>query len=446
MSARRSLGAALVYSAFAVAGFGCTNPSGGGEESIGHDVAPVLEWAVLPGGSSDGSLNYASGGAYYPQLAFYEGQLYNTWYEDIHGTMRIRVARWDGGWRFVDGSDSTGINRVAARDAIWSRLLVHEGDLFCYWQEAIDDGRMTIRVARYTGTGTDHAWQYIDGDESLGLRIDETTSAEYASLASFDGRLYAAWRSNDGIAYQIRVSRLMGTYDDPNWMSVDPGTTGINHDPSVDAYYPKLHVHDGALYAAWYERNGFARQLRVARYNGDDIEPQWYPVDGGAERGINFDDRRGARGPQLLTHENALYAVWYERGGPGSREVRVAVYDDAAEEFPWTFVDGNIAQGLNRTSSSDGWWGRAVSFGDYLYVAWTENDSTGYRIHLSSYDSVRDEWTVLDPPGGFNRVPATIAEYPHLAATSDTIALTWTERIDGTFRVFVSAAAAVPTR
>lgn len=411
------------------------------QAAVGLGPSPQdLEWAFLDGYSGDGSLNYGSGGGFYPQLAVFGGRLYNSWYERIDGLTRIRVAVWkeeSENWRFVDGSTSAGLNRLNGRNALWSRLVVHNGELYCYWHEETDPDEWTIRVARYNGNDSSPGWSYIDGSEATGLRAAASTDAEYASLTSYEGKLYAAWRSAEGTAYQIRVSRFSGDFESPSWLSVDLGTSGINFDPSVDAYYPKLHVHDGKLYAAWYERNGDARQLRVAKYNGNDGDPQWHMVDGGGQRGLNFGANRGARGPQLLTHQEALYAIWYEREAPGRQQVRAAAYNGLDATPSWTFIDGSAAGGLNRGTDTDGWWGRATSFGDHLYLAWSENDAEGYKINLSFYDPLDDTWEALEPAAGFSRVPGSIAEYPHLAASGEAIYLTWGERIDGVSRVFV---------
>ncbi len=424
-----------------VAAYSCNSPSGSETPGGGQSIQPAdLQWQLLPGSSAEGSLNYGSGGAFYAQLAVFDEKLYNTWYERIDGLNRIRVAVWEegaGSWLFVDGAASTGLNRMDDQNALWSRLVVHNGELYCYWHEETAPEEWTIRAARYDGNDSSPKWSYIDGSEATGLRASGSTAAEYASLTSFAGNLYAAWRSAEGTAYQIRVSRFSGNFENPNWISVDLGTSGINFDPSVDAYYPKLHAHAGRLYAAWYERNGEARQLRVARYNGNDADPQWPMVDGGGQQGLNFSADRGARGPQLLTHSEKLYAVWYEREAPGRQQVRAAEYNGLDASPAWLLIDGATAGGLNRGADTDGWWGRATSFGNHLYLAWAENDAEGYKVTLSAYDPLSGSWEAVEPATGFNRVPGSVTEYPHLASSAGAIYLTWSERIDGTSKVFV---------
>ena len=428
----------------------CEMPS----SSAKRDDTDVL-WNLVPGAGEDGALD-EGGGAFYPQLAVFDGRLYNTWYEAVDRVLRIRVAvlQPSGGspvWRFVDGVAATeaaaagagepGLNRNPSRGARWSRLVVHDGSLYAYWHEDTDAERRTIRVARYNGNDASPVWSYIDGTLSDGLRHPgPDTSAEYATLASFDGSLYAAWRSYEGAPYQIRVSRFDERGAVPSWTPVDHGASGINRESTRDAYYPKLHVHDERLYAAWYERNGTARQLRVAAFSGVDASPRWLLVDGGGTYGLNYGAANGARGPQLLTHAGAMYAVWHERTPSGASQVRVARYNGDDATPAWRFVDGASERGLNRGSGTRAWWARAASLGDRLYVAWSENDAGAYRIRVSAGSDVSTAvplWERAAPTSGLNRHASSPAEYPHLAAVGDRLYATWSERVDGVFRVFV---------
>jgi hypothetical protein len=427
-----ALGAVLLIAA-------CEMPSGQQDQS----GAITYAWEMLPGDAGDMSLNYGSGSGFYPQLAVFNGLLYATWYEQIDSVTRIRVAVHEpDGWRFIDGGASDGLNRDHDANAFWSRLLVHDGRLVCYWHEEIAPDVTTIRVAVLSGERLAPAWDYLDGGVETGLRTSSESSADYASLASYEGRLYAAWRSLEGAAYQIRSRVFSGDYASPAWDVVDPGTFGINADPSRDAYYPKLHAHEGKLYAAWYEREDLARQLRVAVYNGNDAAPAWSMVDGGAG-GLNYNPAHGARGPQLLTHSETLYAVWHEREAPGRRQVRVARMAPDTPDPAWEFIDGSDPGGLNRAEGTDGWWARATSFGSWLLVAWAENDSGPYRIRLEAFNNDSDTWSRVDPEGGLNVDPEANAEYPHLVADGTVLYLGWSERANGVSRVFVRQAVPV---
>ncbi|MFW5715815.1 MAG: hypothetical protein ACOC2Y_00240 [Spirochaetota bacterium] len=423
---------------------GCSGPLGepvsepGSADAV---VPPSVAWELVPGDGPDGALNDGPGGAYYPQLAVFRGRVYNTWYELENGVTRIRVAvleETDAGslWRPVDGG-TNGLNRDPSRDALWSRLVVHGDTLVAYWHERDGSDRRTIRVAAYGGDDLAPSWTYLDGDESAGLAAPGSLGSDYASLASYDGSLYAAWRSSNGSAYQIRVAVFTGDLADPEWRLVDGGSHGINRDIAADAYYPKLHVYAGRLYAAWYERNGTARQLRVAVFNGDDVNPAWSLVDRGGARGLNYDTGAGARGPQLLSHGGAMYAVWYEEDATSGGTVRVARYngDDATPE--WGLVDGGGPDGLDRGTGTRAWWARAVSHGSYLVVAWSENDAGPYRIRASAYDPGAGTWYRLDPPSGLNAGATHAAEYPHLVSDGERLFVSWSERYDRVFRVFV---------
>ncbi|MFW5777169.1 MAG: hypothetical protein ACOCZB_07780 [Spirochaetota bacterium] len=170
--------------------------------------------------------------------------------------------------------------------------------------------------------------------------------------------------------------------------------------------------------------------------------PRWNLVDGGGTRGLNYGATNGARGPQLLTHAGAMYAVWHERTPGGASQVRVARYSGGDATPAWSFVDGSSARGLNRGSGTRAWWGRAASHGDRLYVAWSENDAGAYRIRVSAgslLSTALPLWERAALASGLNRHPDSPAEYPHLVAMGNRLYATWSERVDGVFRVFVRA-------
>ena len=369
----------------------------------------------------------------------FNGAVHATWYEQIGGLMRIRVAvLQDDEWLLIDGGTDAGLNRDAAMDAVWSRLIVHDGRLFCYWFESLPDETTTIRVAVFSGDYGAPGWAYVDGTLASGLTA--AGEGDYASLASFGGRLYAAWRSREAVAFQIRVAVFNGDEVVPAWSFVDRGTAGINVDSSADTYYPKLHVHNDQLHAAWYEKGPQARHTRVAVYNGDDAAPSWSMIDGGEAMGLNFNATRDANGPQLLSHDGDLYGIWHERGAPGNQQVRVIRQSGGSGASSWLFADGATAQGLNRGVDTDAWWGRGVSFNSHLLVAWSENDSGPYRIRLSAYNTDAGEWLPIDSVCGLNRNPNNVAEYPHLVAGGGSFYLAWTERTAGRWLVFVRRA------
>ena len=160
-------------------------------------------------------------------------------------------------------------------------------------------------------------------------------------------------------------------------------------------------------------------------------ELAWTMLDGPADDGALNQSAGSGFYAQLAELEGKLYNTWYEETN-GVYQIRVAVHDTA-----WRFVDGNGDQGLNRTADTDGWCGRATSFGDYLYVAWSEGGAGSYHVRLSTLDPSSGVWSAAGPPTGFNRASASVAEYPRLTATSAALYATWTERIDGAFRVLV---------
>src|SRR3990167_2212282 len=63
------------------------------------------------------------------------------------------------------------------------------------------------------------------------------------------------------------------------WMFVDGnGKNGLNYDVTKDTYFPQLTAFNSKLYAAWREMVNDDFQLRVAVYNGNDIDMALFAV------------------------------------------------------------------------------------------------------------------------------------------------------------------------
>jgi len=188
----------------------------------------------------------------------------------------------------------------------------------------------------------------------------------------------------------------------------------------------------------WYELNGSWRTVRCAVYNGDDEDPAWTLVGGAAPEGLNFDSTKDAHGPQLLVASDTLYATWYERGGDLTSHPRFVRYNGDDTQPAWSFLDGGGPGGLARDPGEDAWWPRAAALGPYVAVAWTEREAGVYRVRASLYDAAWDRWSAVEPPQGLNYDPTQSAEYAHVAVVEGRVYIAWSERLDGALHVRVA--------
>jgi hypothetical protein len=405
---------------------------------------PRVSWQSVDGGGALGINHDTTRDAHYPQLTVFGSDLYVTWYEDTVPSSQIRVARMvDAGqgatWQPIDGGGATGLNRDPTQAAFWSRLVTFNTRLYCYWYEKLINGTTTIRVAVYNGDPQNPIWSYVDGSPASGLRYDPSGTADYATLESFNGKLYAAWRETDAQSpFQIRVAVYNGNDAAPAWNFVDRGAAGgINFNTGIEAYYPKLSAYNGKLYAMWYELNGISRTIHCAVYNSDDSIPLWNMIGGADANGLNFDPSKDAHGPQMLTVSGSLYGLWYERGADLISHVRVARYNGNDGNPSWSFVDGGTGAGLNRDPNADAWWPRATGLGIQLFAAWTEPVQGVYRIHVSALDTGSGTWTPVEGGQGLDSPGAGSAEYPHMTTLGQKIFVAWSERRNGVLQVRV---------
>jgi len=421
---------------------------------VPQNLEPDASWSWVDG-ATDAGLNYSPAqSAHYPQITSDGEQLHITWYESNGVASQIRVATMttDGAeWMFADGGGATGINGETTMDAEWSRIVVHDGDLITSWHEwDPTDGVYRIRVAQLDANGTPPR-NLIDFG---GLHAGSGFEAIHASLASYGGALYASWRERqvgDG-KYQIRVARLAST-----WESVDRDADGgINIDVGQSAYYPKLTVHDDALYAIWHERFGEGRTAQVSRFDESSGTPSWVSIDPGPI-GLNFNPDAFADGPQTLSAGELLVGLWTERVAGLRTTLRVVVYDGG-----WSFIDGATADGLAWDQSESVRWARASVGGTgiaddlskWLFVAWAEGTDTTDVVHVAARQIINasgepslvelggsgPDWIFLSPDTGLVFAAKGDVEYPHTSFHDGDLYVAFSEMIDRTFRVRVARA------
>ena len=139
-------------------------------------------------------------------------------------------------------------------------------------------------------------------------------------------------------------------------------------------------------HVAWQEYDGSGIfQTRVKVYNGNDAAPQWLSVDGNGAEGLNRSSSFDVQGVRLAVSNCQLYATWFENNVPGKSQIRVAVYNGNDLAPQWTFVDGgNLSSGINRFAALNARNPSLVSFNGLLSVLWEENKGGGvYQIRFA---------------------------------------------------------------
>lgn len=203
-------------------------------------------WKDVNGVDSAKGLNYVPGNtAQNPTAAVCNNKLYISWQENNAAYVpQIRVKSFDGTtWKVEDGNGANGLNIDSTKYAQNSQLITYNNELYAIWQEN------QIRVKKLDGT----TWTLKDGNDAYGLGTGFVPRA-----AICDNQLYVIYYGNG----KMKVS----TYDGTTWAYAGGGeTTGINKEPNQSAFYGTLATLNGKLYAAWYENNSSGKaQIRVA--------------------------------------------------------------------------------------------------------------------------------------------------------------------------------------
>jgi hypothetical protein len=307
------------------------------------------------------------------------------------------------------------------------------------------------------------SFQDVTGTGPFGLNADVSKPAGPASAIEVPGsspRLYVAWREVGGSTgtFQARVSVYNSLDGAPHWSPVDgvvngaprPSHSGINHNPAGNAWDPRLAVHAGELYATWAEGS----QIRVARYNGNDLSPDWTFVDGNqSSAGINFNKKKSAHSPDLISFDGKLFVAWSEPGGSGSGsvdQVRVRYYDGS----DWIWADPASKFGINYNGAQPA---RAPTFvilpgvTPKLYLAFIEFAEVARRTNrnqarLKVYGG-GSTWSSADGDGtfGLNFDVTSHASAISVVAESFGIFMTWNENSLIRARYYDGASDSSPT-
>jgi uncharacterized membrane protein len=347
-------------------------------------------WSTIDGDSNNGINLTKSLNATHPSLADNGTHLFAIWSEDKGaGKGEIHSKVYDNSTDYWDtNSNFQALNYSTSYSANNPQLLYNNSSLYAIWSENNADNRTQIRVKSYDG----NSWSFVDGNNTTGINKNTSKNAINPKFLTFNSEIYAAWSEDNGSASQIRVAKFDNS---SSWAFVDGNaSTGINKTTGKNATDPAMAVLSNKLYIAWSEINADNRtQVRVKSYDGSSWS---FVDGDNATKGINKDYTQNTSYPQLVTvtegknivrstdngssFDNAtsnsssskLYAVWLEENG--NTQVRVAEFDGTST---WSFKDGDSFDGLNINTAKITGKPSAAAYLNQLIVAWSETNSLG---------------------------------------------------------------------
>ncbi|MGG1556254.1 dockerin type I domain-containing protein [Paenibacillus ferrarius] len=367
-------------------------------------------WTFIDGGGTDG-LNYnASEAGATPRTAVLNGVLYATWSEGSSGVTQIRVKKYDNGaWTSAD--NGSALNQNAGKNAQNPVLEVYNNELYATWQES---GAVywQIRVKKWNGT----SWVSVDGnDASNGINYNNSNNGRNPRMITYNNKLYVMW--DEALGSGINQARVK-MYNGSTWTFVDGGTAsaGMNKDSALAAQLLYPAVYNNKLYVIWSEGSSTI-QTRVKMYDGT----SWSFVDGNGTVGLNKDTAKWAQNASLAVYNNELYAAWSETSA-GQNQIRVKKYNGTS----WTFVDGDVATGINYNTSNSAYIPRLTVFGGNLYVVWYEG-TPNFRIRVKMYDG--SGWSFVDgnSTSGINKTASAGAQYGFPVVFNNALNVIWQE-------------------
>lgn len=368
------------------------------------------------------------------QLTAFAGKLYATWIEANPNVAQVRVAVMTGtpaapGWAFADGGGTSGLNKSPTRGADMPQLTSYGSKLYAIWTES-NGTTMQTRVAVYGGDDANPSWTFVDGNGTNGINHAASKHTVDPQLTAVGTKLYATWAEQHPSTsiFQIRVAVMGGTEASPSWAFVDlNGLNGLNKDPTRHASRPHLVALGSKLYAVWEEVDATnQQQVRVSVFNGNDAAPSWTFVDGNGPQGIN---QAGAYDAQVTAYQSKLYATWSEVTASSVWQVRVAVYNGNDAAPAWTIVSG---PGLNADLLHDADYPRLAVLGSKLYATWrqwTASANTRPRVAVYNGNDAVPAWSFVDGnvPEGISKDPTRDSEDPLLTVVGNALYAGWRE-------------------
>jgi hypothetical protein len=103
----------------------------------------------------------------------------------------------------------------------------------------------------------------------------------------------------------------------------------VDSDGNENASAPRMTVFNSSLYLTWLQEHGLSKQMRLAKYNGNDSSPEWAVVDrydesGVSRFGLNYNILKVAATPVMAASSSKLFAAWSEPdNSSGKTQIRV---------------------------------------------------------------------------------------------------------------------------
>ncbi len=152
-------------------------------------------------------------------------------------------------------------------------------------------------------------------------------------------------------------------------------------------------------------------------------------VDGNLATGVNVNPARAANDPAIVAFNNEIYAAWQETndvGGKVVNQIHARKYNGSI----WTNISGS--NGINIDPSKMAGHPTLAVFNGSVYAAWLElstyeNKGTD-KIRISRYTNLGVSWEdVTGNVNGLNVDPAEWAFAPSLAVFGDALYASWSE-------------------
>lgn len=341
-----------------------------------NNQAPHPAWTFIDGAGVGGINGGEINAARRPRPIVFNDQLYLTWEAEESGSTKIRIAVYNGDdasplWNFVDGGKDAGINFDPAQAASFSSLYVLKNRLYVVWREK--NPIPQIRVAVFNGSNEKPFWTSVDGNTSEGINYHVGKYSYKPRGIVHQEKLYVTWVEDNGTNYQLRVKIYNGDDSKPVWtFKGGQLVTGLNIDANKLANDPSLCSYKGKLYLLWSEENTLVNQLRAAVYEGGDNDGAWVSLDGGSSAGLNKDPSRGVDSGRFLVYGDRLYVAWSEKNAYDVFQIRVARYNDNQVAPKWVLVDGNGSDGINYDKNQNAEQPTLTVFNETLYLIWHE--------------------------------------------------------------------------
>lgn len=298
-------------------------------------------------------------------LTVFNDTLYAAWVDHNQDDEKFQIASSADGvtWTTLPDPMANGANGGNNGNA--PALMAFNGQLYLAWSGYDNNG---IYLSTSSDPANTNSW-------SNQVMINGSSSTKYGAptLAVFNNQLYVAWCSHDEDPSGSRDTMVYC-----NWMT----ESGI-WQPSFQQVFgpgtyensPSLCPYNDQLWAAWfgYDYNGVYHNTS----NGSSWSPGQSAIGGTTETDTKYG------GPCLTTYGGELYAFWLEDDdNPSYSRYAITEGDDGSDnnETNGSWIP---PQNLNNMDI-DELPLAACEFGEYLAVAWIDDDSDTVMVRLAT--------------------------------------------------------------